>query len=285
MHQDETSIPIYKRWWFWIIGVELLAIIFFVGILTAQNNTFLPDTALEPEKEEIPPATTAAHSKEQKSQNNTADVSQKKTTPAEAQKEKQPNTKQSNAKQSNAKQSNAKQPNAKQPNAKQPNVKQPNVKQPVNIGYTPTEFQAAFNDFAEMYGSELRINDIGITPGDVEDLFFYMFTEKFSLAGTVNKPDGKIRDLTMTYYNGESSYDAGPDFLTSMYILIDLTNPDFAPDERKEVLQELGLYKGNKNIHKLDNISVRGDIRYQTFVSAKTGFVFAVGHASSPKWP
>lgn len=167
MHQDE-SIPIYKRWWFWIIGVELLALVFVVGILFAQNNT----DSLQPEKQ--PPATAATQTEKQKPQKIIADASQVKAIPAEGQKEKN---------------------EKKVKKEKQSNIALPNPA--LHIGMTPAEFQEDFNESSELIGFDYMIENLPISQGKVQNTIYYELTKTLSIFGTVNKKTGKLRDLSL----------------------------------------------------------------------------------------
>ncbi len=63
------------------------------------------------------------------------------------------------------------------------------------LGITPDQFVDQWNTAAESYPSTLRMRNVRIEEGAVQDVFEFTFTDKLSVTGYVNKADGTIRSV------------------------------------------------------------------------------------------
>ncbi|NMM52052.1 hypothetical protein [Paenibacillus aquistagni] len=235
---NQSKKPIFKRWWFWVIVVVLV-----FGII---GNTNSDQSATEVNKT-VPPAASSEDSLNKDSDNtetkqNSVDVDPKS-----------------------------------QENEKIDKDQAVKKEFPLaTIGLTPEEFKSSFNSSSEEFDSDLRIKNISVQDGELQDTFQYMFTANLGIVGTVNKSGGKIRDV-MLIGNGDGSAKSGADIVIAMGIIIAATNPELSTEDRGEVLKELGLFDENVDVYNLDKNTVRNGIKYRIQGSEVIGIMFSAG--------
>ncbi|GAV11934.1 hypothetical protein [Paenibacillus sp. NAIST15-1] len=157
MTASKAKKPIYKRWWFWILALIIVAGVF--------GNTKSDQSVKKTENVQPVAASVDTNKKEP--------IENKVATP-----QKQVNTNKN-----------------KDNDNKENDVKK--EAPPATIGLSPEEFKKAFNNSAKEFKSDLRINKISVEKGELQDTFKYMFTNKLGIVGTVNKNGGKIRDVLL----------------------------------------------------------------------------------------
>jgi flagellar motor protein MotB len=168
---------------------------------------------------------------------------------------------------------------AKEKAEKEAKEKEEAKKIPGTLGMTPTQFMVAFNESAEEFDSTLRIKNIKLEVGSLQNSFQHMFTENLGVIGTVNKQDNSVRDV-LILGSGNGLASSGMDIFIAMGILIAATNPELAPDERGDILRDLGLMDENTDILNIDASTIRNGIRYNISGSEQIGIMFSVGDAN-----
>jgi flagellar motor protein MotB len=154
---------------------------------------------------------------------------------------------------------------AKEKAEKEAKEKEEAKKIPGTLGMTPTQFMVAFNESAEEFDSTLRIKNIKLEVGSIQNSFQHTFTENLGVIGTVNKQDNSVRDVLLLG-SGNGLASSGMDIFIAMGILIAATNPELAPEERGDILRDLGLMDENT--------------RYNISGSEQIGIMFSVGDAN-----
>lgn len=141
------------------------------------------------------------------------------------------------------------------------------------IGLTPEEFKAKFN--AQSSESGLTINTLETESGEKQNAFKYAFSKNLALAASVNKVDGSIRDISIIAQPVKDRNQNFNIFLSFGY-LIQAINPELKPDDRGQMLRELGLLDKNLDVTKLDNRIIRGNNEYHVSFIEGIGFLFNV---------
>jgi hypothetical protein len=134
-------------------------------------------------------------------------------------------------------------------------------------------FKERFNSFAQETDFSYRITDIKIIEGEVNNVFTYMFNSNLALNGQVNKSDNSIRSLTMIS-QGDGSINSGLNMLIVIGAIISATNPEISPEEKGEILKELGLMSEQVPLSNLSSSTIKNDIKYFLNVSDVMGITF-----------
>ncbi|KLU66286.1 hypothetical protein DEAC_c16850 [Desulfosporosinus acididurans] len=154
-------------------------------------------------------------------------------------------------------------------------------KTPGSLGITPEEFTDRWNQALVNADSfPLKINNLKIESGSVQDTFTYMFNDSHGIMGTVNKSDGTIRDVMILAAGkdlADTSKAAG--VIISWGLLIQATNPDLTPDQRGSILQDLGIMDSTNSLKGINKSVIRNNVKYNISQSDVTGLTFG---ASDP---
>lgn len=148
-----------------------------------------------------------------------------------------------------------------------------------SIGLKPDEFKDRFNQAATEFDSDLRITDLNVDEGSVQDTFQYMLTSHLGLIGSINKQDGSIRSVTILG-QGDGTAQSGLNIITSMGILIAAVNPEISPNKRGDILRELKIVGDNVDILNLDSETVCNGKKYFVNSSKEIGIMFGVQDAN-----
>lgn len=140
-------------------------------------------------------------------------------------------------------------------------------------------FSANFNKFMKEVDSPLRIHDIQIEEGGVNNTFQYIFNDQLGLIGTLNKRDNTIRGIAMIA-QGDGTIKSGANIFIVITGIIVSTNPGLIPEERGGILKDLGLFKKNTDINNLSGNTIRNNIKYYISSSNQVGIVFGAQHAN-----
>ncbi|MFF2156279.1 hypothetical protein ACFVVQ_13265 [Paenibacillus chitinolyticus] len=224
---------ILKKWWFWVI------VVVFIAALANNNNSEKEKAEATPKQQ--PAATPAAteppvNTAAQKEPAATA-------TPAPA------DTK------------------------KETEKKETADTQFGNIGLTASQFKSAFNKASAEFKSDLKIGNLKVEDGAVQNTFSTKLTEYLYVNGSVNKSNGKLREVYILG-SGDGTPKSGADLMVSFGLIVTATNPDLSADERGTVFKELGLIGDNVDIKKLDKSIVRKNIKYTIKYMDQIGFMF-----------
>ncbi|GIM45921.1 hypothetical protein DNHGIG_14700 [Collibacillus ludicampi] len=147
-----------------------------------------------------------------------------------------------------------------------------------SIGMNPEQFKVSFNQQAQAFGASFRINSLEIDEGPVQNSFKYMLNDHLGLVGSINKKDGSIRDV-MLLGQGDGTLKSGLDILGGMGALIAATNPSLPPEERGQILKDLGITKG-ADLSNVDKSTVRNGLKYTLSSSKDIGIMFGVSNAN-----
>lgn len=150
---------------------------------------------------------------------------------------------------------------------------------PGTLSLNPNEFKTRFNKASQEFESDLKISNLKVETGTVQNTFQYMLTDRLALLGTVNKADGSIRDISMLG-QGDGTVKSGMNILTTMGILIASIDPEISPSERGDILKDLGVMGDNVDIYNVDNKTIRNGRRYWINSSKEIGIMFGVSDAN-----
>jgi hypothetical protein len=153
---------------------------------------------------------------------------------------------------------------------------------PGTIGMNPEEFQKGFNAFATENKSSLKINNMKVVEGSVQNTFEYWFSKKIGMIGTINKIDGSLRSV-MIVGQGDGTMESTADLFTIYVFLIAVTNPSLVPDDRGTIMTELGFFDKNNDINNMNKSTIRNGIKYSASYNKDLGLLFSAGDASEKK--
>lgn len=148
-----------------------------------------------------------------------------------------------------------------------------------SLGFDVDEFKKRFNKAAQEFKSDMRIDNIKVESGAVQDTFQYMLTSHLGIVGAVNKEDGNINSITIIG-QGDGTVQSGLNIMVSMGILIATVNPELSPDERGNILKELGIIGDNVDILNLNKDTIRNGKKYFITSSKELGIMFGVENAN-----
>jgi hypothetical protein len=111
--------------------------------------------------------------------------------------------------------------------------------------------------------------------GEIQDVYQSMLTENIGLLITANKKDGSVRDVTLIA-QGDGTFKSGADIIIAIGTLITAFHPESTPDERGQVLKDLGLFKEGTDILNLKGNTTRGKYKYWINSSPTIGIMFGV---------
>jgi hypothetical protein len=110
-----------------------------------------------------------------------------------------------------------------------------------------------FNEFAKQSKFPYKIKK---TPSDTGSTFSYMFTKHLGLVGFFNE-DKSLTSLVMITDGKENA----ANILLSYAALIYVTNPTLLPEDRGDILKELGII-GSEDLMSLNTHTIKGNIKY-----------------------
>lgn len=156
---------------------------------------------------------------------------------------------------------------------------------PGTLGLKPNELKDKWNSYASsMNMNDLKISEINVENGQVQDTFTFTFNNTFGLMGSVNKVDGSIRDVTIVASGkGLSNTKTAANVILSWGLLIQTTNPGLSAPERGNILKDLGAIGDNASFKDADKSTVRGNIKYYLKSSDALGIWFGAGDINDGK--
>lgn len=150
---------------------------------------------------------------------------------------------------------------------------------PGDIGMDVEGFRKAFNSAAKSSNIDMKLGEIKVEEGAVQDVFTHKISDYVALTGSVNKSDKSMREVTMVGA-GDGSIESGTDMLLTVGLLIAATNPDLSPDERGSVLEDVGLLDENVDLKKINKSTERNGIKYTLKGTEELGVWFIVSDAN-----
>lgn len=136
-------------------------------------------------------------------------------------------------------------------------------------------FKSRFNQFCAETDFSYRINNLRVEPGEVKNTFTYMFSQHIGLVGVVNKSDEALASITAIYDRQEDAIN----FMLVMGATIYAINPELTPDDRGQILEDLGLMDENADLTNLSNNTIRNGVKYWINASDVTGIMFGAENA------
>jgi len=149
---------------------------------------------------------------------------------------------------------------------------------PHSIGMNADQFKKAFNEASNSIGTDLKIGNLKIEEGPMQNTFNHSFTKNLSMVGIVNKIDGSVRSVTFIGA-GDGTAKSGADIILSMGLAIMTTNPELSENDRGNILRELGLMDGG-DVLNLDKDTIRNGIKYSLNTSKELGIWFTASSAN-----
>lgn len=150
---------------------------------------------------------------------------------------------------------------------------------PGSLEMTPDEFVERWNAATtEFERADLRVDDLDIQEGQVQDIFQVRLADYVFLQGTVSQGDDGLKEITIL--GGPETQEQSLTVLTTWGLAVSATSPELNPDERGDVLRDLGIV-GDDTIDFSDHEAetVRGDVRYWVQFSDAIGLIFGVDDA------
>jgi|GEM_PF-2397762 len=138
---------------------------------------------------------------------------------------------------------------------------------------TTDDFKNVFNEFTSSNDFNLQIDDLDVQEGEVQNVFQYMFNENLGILGTVNKSDESVKEVTMIG-RGNGTFKSGGNIFLCMAAIIGAVDPSLKPEERGEILKDLGLLNKNTDFTKMSNKTERNGIKYFVTSSDLMGLMF-----------
>lgn len=144
------------------------------------------------------------------------------------------------------------------------------------LGYTTEEFKEKWNTVNSQLGSTFPLDNLEVEEGPKQDTFKLLFSKQSAIIGTVNKNEQSVRDVVLVL-QGDGTARTATDNLLLMGQLIATTNPSLSPEERAQVLEDLGFKGENIDINKLDGIVEKNGVRYHLQGSDQIGIMLSAG--------
>lgn len=150
----------------------------------------------------------------------------------------------------------------------------------LSLGFNAADFKNKWNNDAGTLGvSNLKLN-FQVNNGSVQDTFKVNFNSSHSMIGTVNKSDGKVREVTILA-GGAELKDPGKaaDVIITWGLLVQATNPGLSQDERGAILKELGVIGTDANLTNANKSTVKGNVKYTFSADNTLGYWFIASDA------
>jgi hypothetical protein len=107
-----------------------------------------------------------------------------------------------------------------------------------------------------------------------------MMNKFIGISCTINKSDKSVSEIVLIA-QGDGSMQSGVDILIAAGGVIHATNPDIKPEERGEILKQIGMMGDNVDIKKLDGKTVKNNIKYTGYYSDRIGIMFTASHSGN----
>lgn len=141
-----------------------------------------------------------------------------------------------------------------------------------------------FNSISSEVESSLRITQIRIREGEPDNLgkiIEYEFSNHLSLVGRLNRNDNSIATLSIGLREAESPTEIA-DFILATLFLIATTNPELKPDERGNIMKEIGFTDPTHNDSKETwaGKTVKNGNQFSIVSMYGQGIIFNIGRPS-----
>jgi len=142
----------------------------------------------------------------------------------------------------------------------------------------PEDFEQRFNAFSEETAAGILPNLVAgeIQNGDVQDTITYEVGNSVAISASIKKETGLINYLTFIGVPDGSEM-ATMQILTGLGSTIATVDPTLTPDERGQVLRDLGLMDEDFNILDHEQETWKNDINYHISTSDVTGILLTIG--------
>lgn len=146
-----------------------------------------------------------------------------------------------------------------------------------SLGYDLDGFAILFNIASQEFESSFQIDNLSVTDGEVQDVATIMLNDYIAMNLSINKEDKSVRDILMIG-QGDGTAASGLDIMVTIGTIITATNPDLTPDERGDVLNELGLMD-EAGLSDEQQSAVRNGVKYTFESSDLIGIMFTAGNS------
>ena len=144
-----------------------------------------------------------------------------------------------------------------------------------NLFSSVSDFRAQFNTHASSINFPFQIENINIETGEVNNVFKYIFTNNLVIIGTIDKPSGSVKDITMMA-NGDGTNTSVGNMLLCMISIIATVDPNLPAAERNDILKNLHMYDEAFNIGNMTTKASKNGNLYTINSSPQMGFWFTV---------
>ncbi|GAA3521009.1 hypothetical protein GCM10022393_39170 [Aquimarina addita] len=148
------------------------------------------------------------------------------------------------------------------------------------IAKSARQFKNRFNQFCIETNSSIRLVNVNINKGEINNTFQYMFNKNLGIFGSINKSDNTLLEVTMVG-QGDGSVSSGVDIILTMSGIISSIQPDLSPNQRAGILKKLGFLDDKTDILNLERNTVIGNIKYWVGSSKYTGIMFGASNINN----
>lgn len=145
-----------------------------------------------------------------------------------------------------------------------------------SLGVTPEEFRREFNNIVVKVDAGYKVAKLDIEEGAVNNIFKYSLGSNVALIGTVNKPDGLLKELMVIVAGGETAEDT----LRPIVALLSASqalNPQIEKGQNSKAVMDM-VKQALANINTGESVErTVGQLQYTASASKLTGLMFAIG--------
>lgn len=146
--------------------------------------------------------------------------------------------------------------------------------EPATLGMTTDELQSQWNsEIADLDTPELEMPPLQVEIGEAQDVFQHSFTGEVIMLGSARQASGEVRDVSII--GSPTTELSSAQLLLSWGVLISTLSPELSPDERGDVMRELGILDDDVDFTSLEAQVVRGDVRYSIISSEFVGITLS----------
>ncbi len=146
------------------------------------------------------------------------------------------------------------------------------------LGMSLKELQQRFNNVSKTCGFTLQISHVKLSHTNGGNTFESKITDNISLDGQTDNVNADIRRVVLKG-KGNGTVQSGAELVASDGVLIASVDPTLSPDDRGQLLKDLGLLDTNTDIHHLNNTVIRNGKEYTLVSSDAAPFVLTVSNS------
>jgi hypothetical protein len=137
-------------------------------------------------------------------------------------------------------------------------------------------FRDAFNKSASMNNFNFQLPNLKVQNGEANNVFQCKFTDYLFIMGTVDKKNKGVKEITMMG-RSDGTLESSTNLILCMAVIIASVDPSLAPEQRGDVLRELGFFSNdNTDIMNLPAKTEKNGLGYFLNSSPQIGIMFGV---------